>query len=178
MSPVSPASATRRSSTQNWLKSSKCRCRAPSIVLESIRITGFAVARDVTIEPGPGLNVFTGETGAGKSLIVDALAFLFGARRGREVIAAGLDRATVSARIRFEGQPLDLERTVGLSGRSTARIDGQVATVERLQQLAARLVDIHGQSEQLAILRPAVQLSVLDEFAGLHDQREKVAALA
>ena len=146
-------------------------------MLESIRITGFAVARDVTIEPGPGLNVFTGETGAGKSLIVDALAFLFGARRGREVIAAGADRATVSARLRLDGHLIELERTVGLSGRSTARIDGQVATVDRLQQLAARLVDIHGQSEQLAILRPAVQLAVLDEFAGLRDQREKVAAL-
>jgi len=146
-------------------------------VLESIHIVGFAVARDVTLEPGPGLNVFTGETGAGKSLIVDALAFLFGARRGREVIARGIERATVSARLSLDGELLELERTVGLSGRSSARLNGEVATLDQLQQLAARLVDIHGQSEQLAILRPAVQLAVLDEFAGLDDQRTKVTGL-
>lgn len=145
-------------------------------MLERIEITDFAVARSVVIEPGRGLTVFTGETGAGKSLVVDALAFVFGARRGREVIATGAERATVRARVTRDGVTRILERTIALSGRTSARIDDQAATVDDLRALADGFVDIHGQSEQLSILRPAVQLAVLDEFAGLGEQREAVAA--
>lgn len=141
-------------------------------MLERIEITDFAVARSVVIEPGPGLNVFTGETGAGKSLVVDALAFVFGARRGREVIATGAERATVRAT--FRGKVV--ERSIALSGRTAARIDDQPATVDDLRALAEGFVDIHGQSEQLAILRPAVQLGVLDEFANLSGERESLTA--
>lgn len=145
-------------------------------MLERLTITDFAVARSVTLEPGPGLNVFTGETGAGKSLVVDALAFVFGARRGREVIATGAERATVSALVRDGDATLELERTIGLAGRSSARVDGAPSTVDALQELGARLVDIHGQSEQLAILRPAVQLAALDSLAGLDRRRQEFAA--
>ena len=145
-------------------------------MLERLTITNFAVARSVVVTPGAGLNVFTGETGAGKSLIVDALAFVFGARRGREVIAAGADRATVEALVSVDGHRVTLERSVGASGRSAAKVDGQPATLETLQELGSRLVDIHGQSEQLAILRPAVQLAVLDAFAGLQQSRTAVAS--
>ncbi len=145
-------------------------------MLERLSITNFAVARSVVVTPGAGLNVFTGETGAGKSLIVDALAFVFGARRGREVIAAGADRATVEALLSVDGRQLTLERSVGASGRSSAKIDGEPATLETLQELGSRLVDIHGQSEQLAILRPAVQLAALDAFAGLQQSRAAVAS--
>lgn len=145
-------------------------------MLERLEITDFAVARSVVIEPGPGLTVFTGETGAGKSLVVDALAFVFGARRGREVIATGAERAVVRATVALPGGRKVIERSIALSGRTSARIDDAPATVDDLRELAAGLVDIHGQSEQLAILRPQVQLAVLDEFAGLGSQREAVAA--
>ncbi|MCO5203189.1 MAG: DNA repair protein RecN [Chloroflexi bacterium] len=145
-------------------------------MLERLEITDFAVARSVVIEPGPGLTVFTGETGAGKSLVVDALAFVFGARRGREVIATGAERAVVRATVALPGGRKTIERSIALSGRTSARIDDAPATVDDLRELAAGLVDIHGQSEQLAILRPQVQLAVLDEFAGLGPQREAVGA--
>ncbi len=145
-------------------------------MLERLTITNFAVARSVVVTPGAGLNVFTGETGAGKSLIVDALAFVFGSRRGREVIAAGTERATVEALLFVDGRQMTLERSVGASGRSSAKIDGEPATLETLQELGSRLVDIHGQSDQMAILRPAVQLAALDAFAGLQQSRTSVAA--
>ncbi|MGE0600373.1 MAG: DNA repair protein RecN [Dehalococcoidia bacterium] len=144
-------------------------------MLERLEITDFAVARSVTIEPGAGLTVFTGETGAGKSLVVDALAFVFGARRGREVIATGAERATVRAVVGIDGKARVIERTIALSGRTSARIDDQQATVEDLRALAEGFIDIHGQSEQLSILSPRVQLAVLDEFAGLASQRDAVA---
>ncbi|MGB4862369.1 MAG: DNA repair protein RecN, partial [Tepidiformaceae bacterium] len=144
-------------------------------MLDRIEITDFAVARSVTIEPGAGLTVFTGETGAGKSLVVDALAFVFGARRGREVIATGAERATVRARVSLAGTVHVIERTIALSGRTSARIDDQPATVDDLRSLAEGFVDIHGQSEQLSILSPRIQLAVLDEFAGLSNERATVA---
>lgn len=141
-------------------------------MIERITITDFAVARSVVIEPGPGLNVFTGETGAGKSLVVDALAFLFGGRRGREIIATGAERATVEAVLSLPEGVVKVERTVSAAGRSSARLNGQPASLDDLRELGARAIDIHGQSEQLAILRPAVQLRVLDEFAGLEGKRD------
>lgn len=146
-------------------------------MLERLSILDFAVARSVVIEPGKGLNVFTGETGAGKSLVVDALAFVSGGRRGREVIASGAERAMVEASFRDGEDAYVVTRAIGLSGRSAARIDGEPVAVEVLQEKTGRTVDIHGQSEQLAILKPAVQLAVLDEFAGVVEQREEVGAI-
>lgn len=146
-------------------------------MLERLVVRDFAVARSVVVEPGAGLNVFTGETGAGKSLVVDALAFVFGARRGREVIATGADRAVVEATLVIAGSRRVLERSIALNGRSATRIDGETATLDELRSLGEGFVDIHGQSEQLAILRPAVQLAVLDAFAGLAEQRDGVARL-
>jgi len=146
-------------------------------VLERLSIFDFAVARSVVIEPGGGLNVFTGETGAGKSLVVDALAFVSGGRRGREVIASGAERAVVEAGFRDGEDAYAVTRAIGLSGRTAARIDGEPVAIELLQEKTGRTVDIHGQSEQLAILKPAVQLAVLDEFAGITAQREEVGAI-
>lgn len=144
-------------------------------MLERLSIHDFAVARSVLIEPGPGLNVFTGETGAGKSLVVDALAFVFGARRGREVIASGAERAAVEAALALPEGRVTVERAISLAGRSTARIDGRPATLDELQALGVRVADIHGQSDQLAILRPNVQLAVLDQFAGLAARQQELA---
>ena len=145
-------------------------------MIERLSVADFAVARELTLAPGPGLNVITGETGAGKSLVVDALDFLFGARRGRDAVAGDAERALVRAEVRADGQRLTVERTVRRSGRTAGRIDGEPAPVERLRELGARVLDIHGQSEQLTLLRPPVQLAALDAFAGLGERRARLAA--
>ena len=144
-------------------------------MIEQLTVTGFAVARDVTLAPGPGLNVITGETGAGKSIIVDALDFLFGGRHGRGVVADGAESARVRASVQAGSESLTVERTVRLSGRTSGRIDGASAPAEQLRELGARVIDIHGQSEQLTLLRPAVQLAVLDAFGGLRARRESLS---
>ena len=145
-------------------------------MIERLAVADFAVARELSLAPGPGLNVITGETGAGKSLVVDALDFLFGGRHGRDVVAAGAERALVRAEVRAGGERLTVERTVRRSGRTAGRIDGEPAPVERLRELGARVVDIHGQADQLTLLRPPVQLAALDAFAGLEERRASLAA--
>ena len=145
-------------------------------MIEQLTVAGFAVARDITLAPGPGLNVITGETGAGKSIIVDALDFLFGGRHGRGVVAGGAESARVCATVRAGDDCLAVERTVRLSGRTAGRIDGTSAPADRLRELGARVIDIHGQSEQLTLLRPQVQLTVLDAFGGLRDRRGALSA--
>ena len=145
-------------------------------MIERLAVADFAVARELSLAPGPGLNVITGETGAGKSLVVDALDFLFGGRHGRDVVAAGAERALVRAEVRAGGERLTVERTVRRSGRTAGRIDGEPAPVERLRELGARVVDIHGQADQLTLLRPPVQLAALDAFAGLDERRAQLAA--
>ena len=163
---------------RNWRRSWISSFRAPSItVLESLSIEDFAVAREVRLEPGPGLNVFTGETGAGKSLVVDALAFVLGARKGREIIAGGAERAHVRARLTVHGNAVELERAITTAGRSSARVDGRAATLDELQTIASGTVDIHGQSEQSAILRPVAQLNALDSYAGLANETARVGEM-
>lgn len=144
-------------------------------MIERLRIRNFAVAREVTVNLSPGLTVFTGETGAGKSLVVGAIAFAFGARGGRELVAPGAERATVEVTGNFAGAPGTIERSVGLGGRSQARIDGAIATVDDLRRIAEEAVDVHGQSGQLQLLRPAIQLATLDAFGGLAGTRDALA---
>lgn len=146
-------------------------------MIEALTIRNFAVTRDVTVRPGTGLSVFTGETGAGKSLIVDALHFVFGGRYGREVIATGADRAVVEAVVSLPSRRLTIERSIGLAGRTVSRVDGEGARLDQLTAIAAEAIDIHSQSEQLSVLRPFVQLAALDAYAGLEPEREQMAGL-
>ena len=146
-------------------------------MIRRLAIRNFAVAKELTIDLPPGLSVFTGETGAGKSIIVDALAFAFGGKGGRELIAPGADRADVAVTLELEGASRIIERSVGLAGRSTSRIDGAPASAEDVRALGSEHLDIHGQSGQLALLRPAQQLLVLDQFAELTPLRGEIGAL-
>ncbi len=147
-------------------------------MIRRIAIRNFAVARELAIDLPGGFSVFTGETGAGKSIIVDALAFAFGGRGGRELVASGAERAEVRVSLNVDGRTVEVERSVGLAGRSAVRIDGAASTVDEARALGGDHLDIHGQSGQLALLRPAHQLRILDEYAGLGAQRVEMAAVA
>jgi DNA repair protein RecN (Recombination protein N) len=147
-------------------------------MIRRIAIRNFAVARELAIDLPPGLSVFTGETGAGKSIIVDALAFAFGGRGGRELVAPGADRAEVAVILSQASGAVSVERSVGLAGRSALRLSGATASTDDVRALGAEHLDIHGQSGQLALLRPARQLLVLDDYAGLASHRAEMAALS
>jgi DNA repair protein RecN (Recombination protein N) len=163
-------------------------------MLAELRVRDLAVIRDARLELGPGLNALTGETGAGKSLLVDALALLLGERAAGDLVRPGSDRAVVEGVFETGGRPdlaaaleahgldpdaegrLVVKREVLAGGRSRAWVNGSPATVGVLAALGARLVDLHGQHETQSLLRPDAQRAILDLFADAAPDAAAVAA--
>jgi len=157
-------------------------------VLRTLSIQNLAVIEDVQIDLIEGLNVFTGATGAGKSLVIGALELLLGLRASSDMVRAGADEARVSALFEiadddlrrelqaaidfpFDDNQLLIQRRVSASGGSRASLNGQPITAGMLRRLSQVLVDIHGQYDQQYLLQPSNQLDVLDAFGNLHDRR-------
>lgn len=152
-------------------------------MLEELSISALGVIDDAGLEFGPGLNVVTGETGAGKTMVVTALGLLLGARADSGAVRQGFDRARVVGRVRLDpdspvakraleaGSDLDddtliLARTVTVEGRSRASAGGAGVPAALLSSLAADLVVVHGQSDQQLLLSPSRQREHLDAFGG------------
>jgi DNA repair protein RecN (Recombination protein N) len=188
-------------------------------MLLELTITDFAIIDSLHLRFGPRLNVFTGETGAGKSIIIDAISALVGERVGSDVVRAGSERAIVEgifdighllARekaavsspvraapasegavaeaetltetltefgIEVEDGMLILSREIARTGRGIQRANGRATPLSALQRIAAFLIDIHGQSAHLTILRPEQHVYYLDRYAATDDLRQQVAAL-
>ena len=125
---------------------------------------------DLTLEFGPGMTALTGETGAGKTLVVEALQLVLGGRADPGMVRAGASEALVEARfVVAEGdaeREVVVARSVPAEGRSRAWIDGRMAPLGALGEVAAQLVEIHGQHEHRALVTAAAQRDVLDAFAG------------
>jgi DNA repair protein RecN (Recombination protein N) len=125
----------------------------------------------------PGLNVLTGETGAGKSLLIDALGLALGARADTTLVRHGAEGARVEALFDRIPEPLIAVREVSATGRSTARLDDETVTAGRLAASIGPLVEIHGQHEQQRLLDEDWQRDLLDAFGGHGDARSRVAAV-
>ena len=160
-------------------------------MLSELRIDNFAIIQHLDLELGPGLITFTGETGAGKSIILDAIEALVGGRADINQIRAGADRAILEAvfhippasraalieileREDLSDDPdyLTLGREIRREGRSTARVNGRTVNVSLLRELGNYLVDIHGQSEHLSLLNVRQHLVLLDHYASDDTQLE------
>ncbi len=147
-------------------------------MLRFLEIRNLAVIESVEIEFGAGLNVLTGETGAGKSILVEAVGLLLGGRASPDLVRTGADCATLQAVFEDEatGQELLLRREITAQGRSRAFVDGALATASALRDLSTRLVDLHGQHEHQALLDPETHLDLLDRFAGAGKDRAASAS--
>jgi len=161
-------------------------------VIAELRVRDLATIADVTLQLGPGLNVLTGETGAGKSMLVDALALLLGARADAGAIRPGAGRAVVEGVFegvspaivaRLEALGLDAEadrmvvrREITAEGRSRAWINGSPATATVLGQVGTLLVDLHGQHQTESLLASATQRALLDAFADARADLAEVRA--
>ncbi|HEV8399650.1 MAG TPA: DNA repair protein RecN [Gemmatimonadales bacterium] len=139
--------------------------------MTELRVRDLAVIADVTLPLKPGLNVLTGETGAGKSMLVDALALLLGERASADVVRPGADKTVIEA---LFGDDLVLKREVTKEGRSRVWINGSPATVGMLAEVGAKLVDLHGQHETQSLLKPDAQRDILDAYAGAQVERVAV----
>ncbi len=147
-------------------------------MLSELRVRDLGVIEDLTLHLGPGMTALTGETGAGKTLVVEALQLVLGGRAAPGLVRAGAAEAVVEARFVLpgiegeadpageEGVEVVLARAVPASGRSRAWLDGRMVPVTALVEAGRELVDIHGQHEHQSLLAPAAQRRALDLFAG------------
>jgi DNA repair protein RecN (Recombination protein N) len=143
--------------------------------LVELGVRDLALIENLRVVLEPGLNVVTGETGAGKSLLIDALGLAVGARADTSLVRHGSDSARVEALFERLPEPLICAREVSAAGRSTARIDDETVTAARLAVVAGRLVEIHGQHDQQRLLDERHQRDLLDAFGGLEAERAAVA---
>lgn len=155
-------------------------------MLTELRITNFAIIDKLDLRPGSGLIILTGETGAGKSIILDAVTMLIGGRADATVVRAESDAAMVEGVFHLKGAEkaavaailaredlqddpdyITISREVRREGRSVARVNGRSVGVALLKEIGAALIDIHGQSEHLSLLDPREHLGLLDRFADI-----------
>ncbi|HRW06386.1 MAG TPA: DNA repair protein RecN [Caldilineaceae bacterium] len=167
-------------------------------MLVELRIRNFAIIDDLHLHFGPGLNILTGETGAGKSIIIDALGMLLGDRATADWVRAGSELAEIEALFQLEHsavrdelefalidnglddpdnpQWLTLSREVRRNGRNICRVNGRVVNLQMLGEIAGQLIDVHGQGEHLNLLRPRTHIHLLDRYANLLPLRNALAA--
>jgi DNA repair protein RecN (Recombination protein N) len=145
-------------------------------MLRFLSIHHLAVIDRLELEFAPGFTVLTGETGAGKSILVGAVGLLAGGRASAELVRTGEDTASVEAIFETaDAREIIVRREISAQGRSRAFIDGALATSTALRELSSVLVDLHGQHEHQVLLDPAAHLDVLDAFAGVEKERASVA---
>jgi len=137
-------------------------------MLHELHIEDLGVIESLDLVLGPGLTVLTGETGAGKTMLVEAISLLVGGRADATVVRPGAGEARVEGRFLVDDTEVVLARVVPVDGRSRAYVDGRLATVATLAEHGARLVDIHGQHAHQSLLSAATQREALDRFAGIH----------
>ena len=168
-------------------------------MLSELTITDFAIIDRLHLNLARGFVAFTGETGAGKSIIIDAVDLLLGGRAEATMVRTGADVARVEAVFRVDealrpdveavlareelldgeaASEITLAREVRREGRNVCRVNGRVVSLAVLKEIGQLLVDVHGQSEHLSLLRTREHLFLLDRFANLDDEREALAGVA
>ena len=146
-------------------------------MLRYLSIQHLAVIERLALELDAGLTVLTGETGAGKSILVEAVGLLLGGRASSDLVRTGEDLAAIEAQFDLDGEEIVVRREISSGGRSRAFVNGALATAGALRELSARLIEVHGQHEHHGLLDPDSHLDLLDAWAGLDGAREAVGAV-
>ncbi|MDR1775477.1 MAG: DNA repair protein RecN [Actinomycetes bacterium] len=133
------------------------------MILETLHVRDLALIDEAWLELGPGLTALTGETGAGKTVLLSALALLLGERADSSLVRAGADAARVEAQF---SDGMVAARRISADGRGRATLNGEMTTVGALAQATGPLIDLHGQHDHQALMRPAAHIEYLDRWAG------------
>ncbi|MCE2402646.1 DNA repair protein RecN [Candidatus Poribacteria bacterium] len=153
-------------------------------MIEAISIHNIALIDELELELSPGLNIFTGETGAGKSVILKSIGLVLGERTSADIVREGTSSAAVEVSVvpssalptdTESGDTLVLARQISANGRSRCRINGELANLKQLEELGTLLVDIHGQHEHQSLFRTEMHLELLDDFGETDTERQKVS---
>lgn len=153
-------------------------------MIEAISIRNIALIDALELELSPGLNIFTGETGAGKSVILKSIGLVLGERTSADIVREGTDFAAVEVSVVPSSPlPIDTEsedtlvlsRQISANGRSRCRINGELANLKQLEEIGALLVDIHGQHEHQSLFRTEMHLELLDDFGETDTERQQVS---
>ena len=153
-------------------------------MIEAISIRNIALIDELELELSPGLNIFTGETGAGKSVILKSIGLVLGERTSADIVREGTDSAAVEVSVvpssplpidTESGDNLVLSRQISINGRSRCRINGELANLKQLEELGTLLVDIHGQHEHQSLFRTEMHLELLDDFGETDTERQQVS---
>jgi DNA repair protein RecN (Recombination protein N) len=142
-------------------------------VLSELRVSGLGVIEDLSLVFGPGMTALTGETGAGKTLVVEAVALLLGAKADAVFVRPGSPEALVEGRFLFQEGEVVVSRAIPKEGRSRAYLNGRMATMAALAGLGGRLADLHGQHAHQSLFSPSAQRDALDSWAGLSAARAR-----
>lgn len=166
-------------------------------MLAELRIQNFAIIDRLELHLAPNFNVITGETGAGKSIIIDAVDALLGSRADADFVRSGSDKAVIEGvfkvphalqmeiRTMLDSEGIEMERPdeilltreIRTNGRSNSRVNGTTVSLQFFREVGDKLVDIHGQSEHLSLLKPKEHINLLDRYANLMDTRYALATL-
>lgn len=154
-------------------------------MIEAISIRNIALIDELQLELSPGLNIFTGETGAGKSVILKSIGLVLGERTSADIVREGTDAASVEIGVsptiplpsvgETDDDTLFLSRQISSNGRSRCRINGNLTNLKQLEELGTLLVDIHGQHEHQSLFRTETHLELLDDYGETETERQQVS---
>ncbi len=133
-------------------------------MINHISIRDFAIIENTDIDFHPGLNILTGETGAGKSIVIEAVSLALGARADTAFVRSGCEKAIVQLAGDIEGDEIVITREVSASGKNLCRMNGEIITLSQLNTYCRKLADIHGQYDHQSLLNPEYHINLVDIY--------------
>lgn len=148
-------------------------------MINHISIKNFAIIENSEIDFHEGLNIITGETGSGKSIVIEAISLALGSRADSSYVRTGTDKAIIQLVAELNGEDIVITREISSSGKNLCRLNGEIVTLAQINQVASKLADIHGQYDNQSLLNPEYHIHLLDAYKGeiINPLRDKVSSI-
>ena len=133
-------------------------------MINHISIKNFAIIENTEVSFFEGLNIITGETGAGKSIVIEAISLALGSRADSSYVRTGTDKATIQLVATLDGEDIVITREISAAGKNLCKLNGEIVTLAQINQVASKLADIHGQYDNQSLLNPDYHIELLDTY--------------